>query len=425
MLKSSLVISGISLIGSGLGLMVQVLLAREFGAGVDVDAYLFATALPTFIAGSFAATFSYSLVPKIAGFNAGLDERRRFIGAMILATLGLALVSTVAGMMLIGAQLSLLPDVSPVRSATDLKAMMFAGWMLCGIQIILGCMVAILNGTGRFLSAAFLSLAPYLGILAVLSVSSKDSALALPVGMLLGSAAASLFAIVRIHGEMEFFRPASMPWRRVFEFISTAPYNILAISCFSAYVVIDSYWAPKAGTGVFSNLGYAQRLIIAIGNLAVIGPYTLIGPHLASILALKDMDAFRRVTLHSLVLVFTVGVFLAIAIGLAAEPAIRFLFSRGAFGDEEVKVLASTVRHMAPGMVGMVLTATLLKVLFVLPDSGPSAAAVGISWPVIYFALSGLWIETGSFGIAMAYSVSWCFITALYTGILILRIKRC
>ena len=425
MFKTSLFITGISLLGSGLGFLVQVLLAREFGAGVAVDAYLFATGFPTFLAGLVGSTFAYSLVPKIAAFEAGLDERRIFIGAVLLAVLGLALVLVITGMTVIEVQLSVLPAMSPIRAATDLKAMMYAGWVLCGTQVIWGCLAAMLNGTGRFFSAAFLSLAPYLGMLAAIAVSSNESALALPVGMALGSILACFLAMVLVRGDMEFVRAASMPWLRVLGFISSAPYTILATSCFSAYVVIDSYWAPQAGMGVFSNLGYAQRILIAIGNLAIIGPYTLIGPRLAPLLAARDMEAFRRVTLYTLGMVCSIGIFLAAAIGVAAEPVIKILFSRGEFSADDVVVLASTVRHMTPGMVGMLIVAVLLKVLFVLPGTGLSTAAVGLSWPVLYSVLSGLWIERGLSGISTAYSVAWCLVAVLCAGVLVLRIKRC
>ena len=425
MLKPSFLITGISLLGSGLGFLVQVLIASEFGAGVAVDAYLFATGFPIFLAGLVSTTFAYGLVPKIAGFESGRGERCRFIGAILLATLGLALLLAVAGMTIVRTQLLVLPTNSLIRTATDLNAMMYVGWILCGIQVILGCLVAILNGTGRFFTAAFIGLAPYLGMVVTLAVSSNDSALALPIGMALGSIVACVLGTVRIRGDIEFVHFAQMPWFRVSSFISSAPYNILATSCFSVYVVIDSYWAPQAGSGVFSNLGYAQRILIAVGNLAIIGPYTLIAPRLATLFAEKDIEAFRRVILHTLVVVCAGGVTLAASIGLTAEPLIKLLFYRGAFDNDNVQVLSSTVRLMAPGMVGMLVTAVLLKALFVLPGSELSTAVVGLSWSVLYFALSGLWVEHGSTGIATAYSVAWCLLAVMCTGVLVFRIKRC
>ena len=53
MLRTSIAITLFNLIGSAIGFVNQVLIARHFGASAAVDAYLIAIGLPTLVMGIF------------------------------------------------------------------------------------------------------------------------------------------------------------------------------------------------------------------------------------------------------------------------------------------------------------------------------------------------------------------------------------
>jgi peptidoglycan biosynthesis protein MviN/MurJ (putative lipid II flippase) len=83
---TSIYITLVAALTSGLGLVTQVLLARTFGAGADVDAYLATISLPIFIAATINSAFSYAIVPKLIESEKDSTARIQYKSNLLLVT---------------------------------------------------------------------------------------------------------------------------------------------------------------------------------------------------------------------------------------------------------------------------------------------------------------------------------------------------
>ncbi|MDH3439845.1 MAG: murein biosynthesis integral membrane protein MurJ, partial [Gammaproteobacteria bacterium] len=95
LLKSTSVVSFMTLLSRILGLVRDVVFARMFGATIVMDAFIVANRIPNMLRRFFAeGAFSQGFVPVMARYreNHGHDDAREFVDA-VAGTLGLVLFS--------------------------------------------------------------------------------------------------------------------------------------------------------------------------------------------------------------------------------------------------------------------------------------------------------------------------------------------
>ncbi|VVE84398.1 lipid II flippase MurJ [Pandoraea sputorum] len=419
MLRSSIVVTFITLLGSALGFIVQLILAHRFGAGTDVDTYLFAISWPTFVAGMVSAFLSYVAIPELVSRERNADIQRDYFMTSLAVIGGFSVLILIAGIGLGSLQLASLPAGSVIREHPARNSLVRLGWLICASQIVQAYLLSTLHARRRHISSATLGLLPYVGMICLTAtLSSQIGVTSIALGMLLGSVAAALLAGACLRGQFTGNAPRRWLWRDVGTLFATAPYAAVALSCFSIYAVVDAYWAPRAGEGVLASLGYAQRLVIAIGNLAVAGPSAILVPRITDLARHGDPAALRGFLRKTVLIVAAAATVFALPLAVLPDLLVRLMFARGNFSAHDVANVASTLAHMTPGMVCMLISVISLRALFCLPGAEKVAAVLGAAWGVLYFAASALWMHDGATGLANAYSVTWMMICAAMVTIL-------
>jgi putative peptidoglycan lipid II flippase len=406
MLRSSLLITVLSLLGSFLGLMVQLLMAQRYGAGVEVDTYLYAISTPTFVAGMIASLLSYTVVPRMAQNYGQVDKQHRLIASLLALSACIAAALVLASPLLRVLQKQILPTNSTILQQHVLANLLLLGWSIAGVQVLLAALCAILTGLKQAFTATLLNFGPYLGMLGLM-IAAKDKGIEqMAYGLLYGTVASLLaaFYLLRVY-ILGHWRKAA--WEEIRTIVLRSPYTIIAMSCFSAYAVIDSYWAPRAGEGVLASLGYSQRIIIALGTLVVVGPSAILVPKFSEIIADGSRVAFYVILKKTLVTTLVIGCALAMGLYAWAEPLIQLLFTRGDFDQQDAARVAAVLQFCLPGMVCMLLSVISLRVLFCFQDVEKTAALLGLFWVVAYFSLAASFIGFSARGIALAYSFTW------------------
>lgn len=416
-------ITAISVVGSALGFVVQLLLARQYGTGLDVDLYLFALSAPTFLAGAVVSFLSYGLVPRVASFPLlGMDQAR-FVSSGFHAVLLGAMAFLVLGLPVSAMLIRGLPADSAVASHPQLLLLLTIGWGLGAVQLVQGYWVAVLNAVRRHATAAWLALLPPAFAALLMGIGAHHAGIwIVGVGMLGGALCAVALAL---HVARQLLKAprAAAAWRTVIGPLGTAAATVVALSCFASYSIVDAYWGPRAGNGTLATLGYAQRVLIAIGNLAIASPSAMLAPRLAGLLAQERFAKFKRELQLSLVVVGSACISLAAVLYLLADPVVHLLFKRGAFRDSDAQVVAETLRTLTPGMAAMMLSVVLFRILFCLPQATGWAAFIGASWTVAYFVGSSLLHRSGPTGIAQAYSCAWLGGVLLLGAYVFVRVK--
>ncbi|KHK56107.1 hypothetical protein PI87_10230 [Ralstonia sp. A12] len=420
MLRSSIVVTGITLLGSALGFVVQLFLAHHFGAGTDVDVYLFAQSWPTFFAGMVSAFLSYVAIPQLVAREVNPAGQRDYFVTSVVTIAIFAVVVTMIGLGLGELQTASLPADSPIRTHAQRARLVSIGWLICAVQIGQAYALSALHAKRHHITSASLGLLPYIGMIAsTVLLADRIGVSSVAIGMLAGTIASTVAAAWFLRGRFASDTPRRWVWAETRALFVAAPYAVLALSCFSIYSVVDAFWAPRAGEGTLASLGYAQRLVIAIGNLAVAGPSAILVPRISELARQADPDTLRRFLRKTLVTVGLGAVIFALPLALAPQLLIHLLFARGNFSGNNVADVAATLAHMTPGMVCMLLSVISLRAMFCLPGAEKAAAMLGGAWGFLYFAASAAMVGYGAPGLASAYSVTWvtvciCIVTALF-----------
>ena len=425
MLRSSLIVTFLTICASLLGFVVQLLLAQRFGVGVEVDAYLFSLSLPTFLAGLISAILSFNLIPRVISIKNDVHFHRNFIGTVVIgvATTALALMILMGvGMILLSDHLLLAESL--IRQYSELHILILLSCAVGGAQIAQGCVSAILNSEKKYIHSALIALIPYVGMLALSLEMDKSTGIKpVAIGMLLGTLIAVFIAVALLRTLIFPLPWKEINWGELLKLASSSLYTALAMSCFSAYAVVDAFWGPRSGEGVLATLGYAQRLVIAVGNLAVAGPSAALVPHFAEYLRDSNYRGFMNLMRRAFLLVGIISLMVAFFIGLFAADIVSLLFGYGEFDQEQVIQVADTITNMAPGMVTMLLSVIGFRVLFCFQSVHKKIALIGLGWTFGYFVASSLAHEKGAAGIASGYSAVW-FLAFCMTAILIYKKTR-
>jgi len=414
-----LMVTGCGVGGSLVNFAAQAIIAARFGAGQNVDAYVFSLGLPTFLAGLLATCVSYIAVPEITRAMADPEHERRLSGRLLRSILVLAATLTLGALPALLLQPALLlPTGSTIRDQPQLPLLIILAWTTGGVQLVNALLIARLNAVGRQITAAMLSLPPGIVSILVLITIPLHAIWVVAAGVLTGTLAVTL---VGWWGQRNRFcwRSGSQASGAATAAIRSSVWlSVVALTCFSSYAVIDSFWAPRTGQGALAALGYAQRILIGAGNLVILGPSAIAVPILARIAVNGDVVRFRQTL--ALIVLSVGGAAGLIALGIFgfSDEIVFLLFQRGAFDASAAQQVASALAHLAPGMAAMLVGVMLMRAIFCIPDSFRHAAIIGLGWSVLYFALSGVFAKRGVTGIADAYSLAW--ITMAVVGSMIL-----
>lgn len=410
MLKTSIAISLLAGLSSLAGFASNLVIAHVFGAGADVDAYLAAASVPTVISALLGSMLNFSLVPYLLNLRSDPAVATAFTRSMFSWVVGFCFVFAVTGAVVSGSVLEMLsPEARDSHEQVAIVA-----WCAGAALILVNFVGCLLYARESYYVVTCVSMFPSLGIIVATMAWSTGGILMVPVGMLIGTLAALLFLLSRTP---ELFRSvSSSSGAELRRYVAGIPAVIFAMSCFSSYALIDAYWASRLGEGSLSYLGFSQRILIAVGNLAVVGPSAIVLP----LMARSAPDS--RSPIESLLAVASGTTLVAggicAALASLANPAIALIFQHGSFDAVATNGVAGVLAIMLCGAVPMLGAVILIKGMFQL-RLHQEAALIGAGWSVMYFLLSG-WLSSGGVkGIAIAYVISWWIAYAAGLGILL------
>ena len=409
MFRSSLIVTFLTLSASALGFFVQLLIAQRFGLGVEVDSYLFSLSFPTFLSGLVSAILSFNLIPRLILVKKESEFYYEIICTLVIGFAGLSILLTILmyGAMLLFIE-KILPVNSPILKYDELHILIIISCSVGGVQVLQGCIASILNAEKKYVHSAVIALLPYAGMLGLMHEMNKSTGIKpAAVGLLIGGISAAMVGIFLLKKYFKHFHWKKINLSELRNLANTSSYTALAISCFSAYSIVDSFWGPRAGDGTLAALGYAQRLVIAIGNLAVAGPSALLVPHFAEYLHNNNHRGFIALMRRAFLLVGAIAAVTAIFLSLFSVEIVKLLFGRGEFGTDQISEVAQTIRNMTPGMIAMLLSVIGLRILFCFKKTHKVTAGIGVGWAIGYFLGSFLAHKYGAPGIALAYSSTW------------------
>jgi len=422
LLRSTSVVSGMTLVSRVLGLVRDVVFARYFGATIVMDAFIVANRIPNMLRRFFAeGAFSQGFVPVMAQYREKNDhpQARQLVDA-VAGTLGLGLfVITLIGV--IAAPLLVVivaPGFIGDDGRFDLAILMtrftFPYLFFVSLTAFAG---GILNTYGKFGAPAFTPVILNVVLIACaiwLSPHLAEPGMALAYGVLLAGIAQLLFQIpflAKIHAiPRPRWHPRHEGVRRIGKLMLPA---IFGSSVAQVNVLVGGVIASMLGVGKISLLYYSDRLMEFPLGLFSIALATVTLPHLSRQHATASMEGFSRTVDWSMKLVFLIATPAAVGLIVLAEPLVATIFYGGEFSASDVRMTALSLQAFSLGLMGFSLVKILAPAYFAREDT-KTPVKIGLIALVVNFVLSVslAWVLTRAgyagthAGLALATSVA-------------------
>ncbi len=425
-------VGSMTLLSRILGFVRDILIARVLGASMAADAFFAAFRFPNlfrrlFAEGAFNAAFipMFSGVLEKQGEAAARDFAARILSWLLVFLLGLTIAAEIFMPRIMAVFVpGFLDDPAKFEFTVLLARICFPYLALMSLMAALGGM---LNGLGKFLSAAF---APVMlnivmiGVLAglvFLAAGQEYSATMLAIGVIGGGIAQLAIVIWSLH-RMGFLPHLSWPaWdMQVGRFFRLSLPVMLAGGVTQINIFVGTVIASGASSAI-SYLYYADRLYqLPLGIIGVAIGVVLL-PELSR--HLKG-GRFREAGLaqeKSLLMAMLLGIPAAAALYVLAYPIIQVLFERGVFDATATAATASALTAFALGLPSFVLIKVFQPGFFAREETITPTALAVLSVAINIGLSLYLFPSLAHTGIAVATSVSGWFNALMLGGILAWR----
>ena len=408
MLTTSFRLSAISVVIAMLSLTCQILTARSFGARHLFDVYLFAMSIPFLVTGAATGSLSQAFVPRLLSAR---HDRRLYQDSvqalLVIAILAAALVAF-GGISLTKWSMSAVAHVFSPPDRSAIVSIARVAWLSAGLALFVSALTAVHHAEKSFLLPAVTGTSLYLGMIAALvGVSSPRTPILLVWGMLGGCTVSVLVLLPRVLQCLTFAGIAKTAFAPVLSGVGRIALVITANCAFSGLAPVEAMLAPKFGPGALSYLGYAERLIIAMGAMVVAGPSVLLVPAVAEAWLAKDEARVHWLAQKTIAAVTVISALLGIIFCILRLPVISLLLQRGAFDAATTRGVAETLPWMLVGSVAMFGTQIAYRILYG-QNMHAFPAVVGLIVPGVYLSVALLLGKSLGFqGICIAYAVSW------------------
>ena len=422
LLRSSVVVSVMTMLSRVLGMVRDMVVAAYFGSGPAADAFFIAFKIPNFMRRLFAeGAFAQAFVPVLSEYREqrSLAEVKQLVDR-VAGTLGLTLTSLTALGVVASPYLIMLfapgfrDDPGKLELAGELLRITFPYLLLISLTAFCG---GVLNSYGRFAVPAFTPVllnVSMIGATLFMTPYFAQPIMALAWGVFIAGMAQLLFQLPFL-ARLQLL-PVPRPNRhdegvkRIMKLMVPA---LLGVSVSQINLLLDTVLASFLKTGSVSWLYYADRLSeLPLGAFGIaIG--TVILPSLSRQHAGGDPKAFSATIDWALRMVLLLGVPAALALAILSEPLIATLFFYGKMGVGDVVQSASALEAYALGVLTFMLIKVLAPGFFARQDlRTPVRIAIQCMVANMLFNLVLIW-PLQHVGLALATSLSSMLNTAM------------
>lgn len=379
LVKSSGVVSGMTLLSRVLGLVRDMVIANFFGAGAGADSFFLAFRIPNFFRRLFGeGAFSQAFVPVLSQYrteksHAEVQGLVAAIGGslgvnlLVITVIGVVGAPLVIGLFAVGFVYG--GETEKLTLATEMLRLTFP-------YVFLVCMTAfagsVLNSYGRFGPPAFTPVLLNLSLIGAAVLVTPYLAtpiVALAWGVLIAGVLQLVFQLPFLAKErllvmprVEFGHPGV---KQVMTLMLPA---LLGVSVGQINLLLDTVLASFLPTGSISWLYYSDRLLELPLALFAITIATVILPSLSRQQA-ANPEGFKDTLGWAVKMVFLIGVPASLALVVLSESLIATLFYQGEITPRDVKMAGMSLAAYGVGLLGHMLVKVLAPGYFARQDT--------------------------------------------------------
>ena len=408
--KATLLIAFFNLMSRFLGLLRDIVIAHQFGAGLFIDAYQMALKMPNMLFAIISGALVTVVVPVYTEYAARGEKEEAwkiFNTILILVTL-FYLVTSVLGV--IGAPL-LIKLVAPgfkgaAQALTvDLARIVLPLMIFAGLASLF---TSLLNANNIFGLPAFsTSVNNIFIIIFALTLGDLYGIQGLALGAVLAMAAMALVQLPTLLREGYRFHPAldlRHPGVKKVYYLALPAAIGIAVNQTNVYIngVLAS-WLPE---GSISALSYADRLIQFPVSLFVLALGTAVFPTLSGQAAAGNREGLAKLLFTSMKVVMVGIIPASVGLMVLSQPIVTLVYRRGEFTQEAAVMTAAALLFYSVGLVGQASVILLTRGFYSLQDTR-TPVKLGVVVVLINLALSLVLIRhLQHAGLALANSLA-------------------
>jgi putative peptidoglycan lipid II flippase len=378
LLKSILTVGAVTLVSRIFGFIRDILVAATLGAGIGADVFFVAFKMPNLFRRLFAeGAFSLAFVPMFSGRleDEGIESARKFAEQALSVLFSILLVFVVIiqitmPMVMMFFAPGFIDDNSKFNLAVELTRITFPYLLFISMVSL---MAGVLNSLGRFAAAAatpiLLNLC-LIGAILLIAPYMPSAGHSLAWGVTIAGILQLIWLYVACGRQGVWLKLRSPRLSQDVRVLlkRMAPVAVGA-GVYQINLVIDTVIASLLATGSISYLFYADRVNqLPLGVLGI-----AVGTALLPMLSRQVRSGDKVGALYSQNRALELSLLLTlpatIALLVIADPVIRILFERGAFGAMETQATAAALGMYAVGLPAYVMIKVLAPGFFGREDT--------------------------------------------------------
>jgi len=378
LLKSTSVVSGMTLVSRILGLARDMVFSRLFGASPVMDAFFVAFKIPNLLRRFFSeGAFSQAFVPVLGEYKATRDPRElRELVSGVAGTLGSALFF-ISALGVLAAPIVIMVFAPGFHGEGDRYDMAVAMLRFTFPYILFisltGLAGSVLNAHGRFAIPAFTPV--LLNVVLIGSALWLEPRLPVPglglaVGVFLAGVVQLAFQLPYLQRigvlSLPRWQPAHEGVRKIGRLMLPA---LFGSSVSQINILIDTLIASFLQAGSISWLYYSDRMMEFPLGVFGIALATVILPGLSQNHAREEHAVFSGTLDWALRITFLIAVPAAVGLFILAGPILVTIFYGGAFDARDVSMAEYSLQAFALGLMGFSLVKVLAPGYFARQDT--------------------------------------------------------
>ncbi len=409
-----------------LGLLREVLIARQFGTSPEYDAYVAAFRIPDLLflivmSGAFGSAF----IPIFGGFISRGEYRQAWKLASTVLTYTVVVLVVVAQIVFFLAGPLIGRLIAPGLSGDEQELAINLTRMLLLSPLLLGLGAAakgMLEAQDAFTLPAIAPILYNVGIIfGALVLAPEYGTYGLAYGVIVGAAAHATIQFVDLALRGWSFRPSfDIRADGLGTVVRLMAPRIVGQAAFQINIIVMTNFGSRLGDSRVSALNYAYQLFMLPHGVLALSLSTVIFPLMARQFELGRLQEMKQTLARALgpLLFLTFPA----AIGLIAfrESIVQMILQFGTFTEESTTLVATALAYFAVGLIAFALVEAITRAFYAMQDTRTPviaavltvAANIGLSWvlaPIL-----------GHGGLALSISIT----TTIEAAILITVIYR-
>lgn len=342
--RAALVVGSLTIFAKLATTAKELIVARSFGRGDALDAFLIAYLLPSFMVSLVTGSLGVALIPSFVDIrhNQGTEAAQKlFSSIMLLSLLILVFVAILLGVF----APYYLPYLGSGFSDAKLRLTRQLLYSLLPFIVFNGvasCIGAVLNACEKFaLSSLVPMVTPIAVILCIGLAPERWGAFSLAGGTVAGSLceAAVLACALHTHGMQLTLR-----WNGLDSAVRSVlgQYTPMLAGSFllGSTTVVDQSMAAMLHGGSVAALNYANKVISPLNGIAALALSTGALPYFSQMVAQKDLNGCRHTLKRYSAVVVALTVPVTLGLIFFSQPLVRLLFERGSFTAADTRLVS-------------------------------------------------------------------------------------